>query len=304
MTVAPILRATYVQRTPAETFALFTDRIGAWWPLRTHGTFGARAGGLEFRDGHLVERSLGGEEAVWGEVLEWQPPARLVITWHPGRPADRPSVVEVSFLGDGTGTRVELCHRGWEVFGDEAATRRDVYVGPGTWGSVLDTFTDLGDKLAPATDTVELAAAYDTFFAAAGAGGFGPPPAGEWSAEEVVAHVALNDDAMSAQCRALIHGAAEPFTNVLAIDPARLAELCDGRDLATLVELGRRRADQLLALLARLNPAQLSTPVHCTLRDGDELMVDAPIEWATVALRIQPARHLPAHTAQLHALRA
>jgi uncharacterized protein YndB with AHSA1/START domain len=55
------------------------------------------------------------------------------------------SVVEVRFTARDGGTLVEVVHRGWERFGDQAEERRRGYAGPGSWGSVLDHFADLAD---------------------------------------------------------------------------------------------------------------------------------------------------------------
>ena len=46
----PVLRAADVAHPPERTFALFTDHIGAWWPLATHGLFGTQ-GTVGFEDG-------------------------------------------------------------------------------------------------------------------------------------------------------------------------------------------------------------------------------------------------------------
>ena len=145
MTTAPILRSAHVRRPIDEAFTLFTEQIGAWWPLSTHGVFGDRAGGLDFVDGELVERSCDGQSTTWGEVVAWDPPCRLAMTWHPGRAADDASMVEVSFTADVDGTRVEIRHDGWEAFGEEAAARRRSYVGPNAWGYVLDFYCDLDE---------------------------------------------------------------------------------------------------------------------------------------------------------------
>src|SRR6478609_9471673 len=94
----------------------------------------------------LVERAVDGRTSVWGEVLAWEPPHRLVLTWHPGGDPDDASEVEVRFTAsEGGGTRVELEHRGWERFGESAMLRRHAYVGPGAWGLLLDhvALTDL-----------------------------------------------------------------------------------------------------------------------------------------------------------------
>jgi len=60
------------------------------------------------------------------------------------------SEVELRFVGDADGTRVELSYHGWEGFGEiDGPVRRDGYVGPRTWGTVLDDFTDIGDRSLP-----------------------------------------------------------------------------------------------------------------------------------------------------------
>ena len=221
-----MLRSAHVARPLDEAFAVFTRQIGAWWPLPTHGIFGADAGALGFEDGHLVERAVDGRTSVWGEVLAWDPPHRLVLTWHPGQDADEASEVEVRFAAsEGGGTRVELEHRGWERFGPNAMLRRHGYVGPGAWGHVLDHFAGLADPRPDAVDLTSVAAAYEAFFAEAERGGFGDPPAGEWDAAHVLAHVALNDLAMTAVAHALVHGRTDlVFGNVTCQDPQVLAD--------------------------------------------------------------------------------
>ena len=221
-----MLRSAQVARPLEETFEVFTRQIGAWWPLPTHGIFGADAGGLGFEDGLLVERAVDGRTSVWGEVLAWDPPHRVVVTWHPGQEAAEASEVEVRFAAsDGGGTRVELEHRGWERFGDSAMRRRHGYVGPGAWGHVLDHFADVADARPDAADLTAVAAAYDAFFAEAERGGFGEPPPGEWDAGRVLAHVALNDLAMTAVAQALVQGRTDlAFGNTTCQDPQVLTD--------------------------------------------------------------------------------
>lgn len=141
----PVLAAVHVRRSPVDAFRVFTDRIGAWWPLPTHGCFGEKAAGLRFADGRLVEESVDGDVAVWGEVLVWDPPRRFAVTWHPGRP-DRPHTqVTVDFRPDEDGTRVELTHAGWEAYGANADQVRTVYTGPDAWTGVLARYARLED---------------------------------------------------------------------------------------------------------------------------------------------------------------
>lgn len=221
---APVVRAAYVQRPQTETFAIFTDQIGAWWPLPTHGVFGEQAGGLEFRDGRLIELAVDGRESTWGEVRAWEPPSRMVISWHPGRDTGEQSEVEVRFEPDAAGTRVIIEHRGWETFGADARRRRRGYVGPSAWGYVLDHFADVAEPRDQAPDLGGLAAAYDAFFAEAERGGFGPPPAdGEWDADQTLAHVALSDLATIAVSQAIIHEGPARFANVDWQTPDHLA---------------------------------------------------------------------------------
>ncbi len=303
MPIAPVLRAAHVRRTPTETFRLFTEHIGSWWPLATHGLFGGKAGGLAFEDGRLVERSLTGETTVWAEVEVWEPPTRLVLAWHPGRTEGPASRVEVCFTGDVDGTRVELSHHGWEAFGERALGARGDYSGSGTWGSVLDQFADVADRDVSAADLADLVAAYEAFFAEASAGGFGAPDSGEWTAEQVVAHVATNDDVLAAVCRSLVHGAEPALDNAPAIDAAALdAVVAAHGSMTALVALGRRRAETFRLLVGRLDADQLATAVRCHLVDGTTVVVDEPIPWAGV-LATQARFHLPLHTTQLASLR-
>ena len=66
-----------------------------------------------------------------------------------GERADDHSEVDIRFNHSGTGTEVVLEHRGWERFGADTVQQRRRYIGPGTWGGVLEHFTDLCE---PRTD--------------------------------------------------------------------------------------------------------------------------------------------------------
>lgn len=305
LTPPPVVRAARVSQPPADAFAIFTGAIGAWWPLPTHSAFGERSGGLAFRDGRLVEVAVDGAEAVWGEVLAWEPPHRLVITWHPGRGADESSQVEVAFEPDGEGTRVVVEHRGWEAFGKDAMARRRGYAGPNAWGHVLDHFADVAEPRLDAPDLGELAAAYESLYAEAERGGFGPPPEGEWDADHVLAHVAMNDAAMLAVSHAIIHGRPGRLENQTCQDRDAMAAWIAGcGDRAGLIARGRDAARQLLAVLARLSADQRATEVPCRLTHDGRLVVDEPRPWESMAIAGQAGFHLPAHIGQLRDLRA
>lgn len=302
---APVLRAATVAVPPERAFAVFTEEIGAWWPLPTHGVYGERSGGLRFHDSHLVELSVSGEQTVWGEVLAWEPPGRLEISWHPGAAPDGPAGrVEITFTADGTGTRVEVRHDGWVHFGEQASQRRRPYVGPGAWGHVLDHFADGTEPRGAVEGLDDLVAAYDTFHAAAASGGFGPATDGEWSAPQVIAHVALNDLAMAAVAQAIVHGGTPSFDNRGSQDPAHLAAVVAAcGDDAQLLAFGRHAARIAVAALARLGADQAQQLVHCRLESDGQVRLDEPRPWSVIASTIQADMHLPAHTEQLQALR-
>ncbi|MGI9610215.1 MAG: SRPBCC domain-containing protein [Acidimicrobiia bacterium] len=304
MTIAPIVRAAWVARSQTATFRIFTEEIGAWWPLRTHGIFGPSAGGVHFRDGKLIEQSTDGSESVWAEVTVRDAPTRLVMAWHPGREIDEASEVEVVFEAHDGGTRVVIEHRGWERFGADAASVRNNYVGPNAWGYVLDHFADGADTRPDAVDIASLSAAYEEFYGEAESGGFGLPQDGEWDARQVVAHVALNDTAMIAVAQSLIHQDPGAFDNEVCQDLDVLAgwiESC--RSMEALILRGRAIARQATAIVQRLDADQRQTAVRCRFLNAGEVALEQSMPWESVAVEIQAAKHLPGHTEQLRNLR-
>lgn len=134
----PLRRSVTVERPPAEAFDIFTARLGRWWPLDRFslGQERARSCAVEPRvGGEICEVRDDGERSAWGTVLLWDPPHRLVMTWHPGHPAETAQEVEVRFTAQGAGTLVELEHRGWAKLGARAREARESYAGG--WAAVL-----------------------------------------------------------------------------------------------------------------------------------------------------------------------
>jgi uncharacterized protein YndB with AHSA1/START domain len=113
----PITKSVVVPLKPKDAFELFTARVASWWPLGgRHSLFddaktAVVEGGV---GGRVYEISADGEEGLWGTIKVWEPPHRLVSTWHPGRSEETAQEIEIVFVPDGDGTRVELEHRGWE----------------------------------------------------------------------------------------------------------------------------------------------------------------------------------------------
>jgi uncharacterized protein YndB with AHSA1/START domain/uncharacterized protein YciI len=122
----PPIRRQVVVPAPAPTaFRVFADEIGLWWPIDELSVCGPGSG-VAFRDGRLVERGPAGQEAIWGTVLDWDPPRRLRLTWHPGADPGRAGEVEVTFTPvTAAQTLVTLEHRGWDRLPEPAAARAE-----------------------------------------------------------------------------------------------------------------------------------------------------------------------------------
>ena len=104
-----------------RAFEVFTAEIGTWWPLRTHAVDTERSETVVMEGrvgGRLFERTPTGEEHVWGTLVAWEPPNRIVYSWHPGRGEETAQEVEITFSPEGEGTRVDIRHYGWEKLGD------------------------------------------------------------------------------------------------------------------------------------------------------------------------------------------
>jgi hypothetical protein len=136
--VPPVEKSIQVPCAPDRAFRAFTAEMGQWWPLSTHSVAQGQARDVTIEPrlgGRIFETDTAGGESEWGQVLEWAPPHRFTMSWHPGRAAESGQVVELRFAAEGAGTRVTLVHRGWEKLGAAARTTRDSY--DSGWGSVL-----------------------------------------------------------------------------------------------------------------------------------------------------------------------
>ena len=126
---APVVRTIEVRAPVEKAFRVFTEEMGHWWPFKEHSVYLEDAETAVFEPrvgGRVIERSVTGDEASWGDVLEFEPPVRFVLAWRPNtrRPSTR---LEVTFTPTASGTRVELIHTGWELLGDDAADVRSSY---------------------------------------------------------------------------------------------------------------------------------------------------------------------------------
>jgi uncharacterized protein YndB with AHSA1/START domain len=137
-----VRKSVVVDCSPEHAFETFTDRLDTWWPFEVHkpgdampvsATFEPRPGG------RVYHTTADGKEFEWATVLAWEPPSRFVVDWHvtPGAPSTE---LEVRFVAEDDRTRVELEHRGWEAYGDDATDHHASY--NEGWDLVLKPFVD------------------------------------------------------------------------------------------------------------------------------------------------------------------
>jgi uncharacterized protein YndB with AHSA1/START domain len=94
-----------------------------------------------------------GSECEWGQVLAYEPPTRLLLswqingTWQYDPDLAHASEVEVIFtdLGDGR-TRVDLEHRAFERHGATASSVQDAVGGDGGWPMIMERFTESAES--------------------------------------------------------------------------------------------------------------------------------------------------------------
>jgi uncharacterized protein YndB with AHSA1/START domain len=141
-----------VEAPIAHAFEVFTTRCDSWWP-RAY-----RLGQSERSDvvieprvgGRWYEHGADGSECDWGQVLAWEPPHHLALSWQIGvnwapepDPA-RASRVDVRFVADGpTRTTVTVVHSDFERHGPGWESMRDGVAHEGGWPGILATYAEV-----------------------------------------------------------------------------------------------------------------------------------------------------------------
>lgn len=151
-------------------------------------------------------------------------------------------------------------------------------------------------------DTTDLRKAYAEFLAVAEAGGFGPPPPGEWDAARLLAHIYSGHNQIASVALRIAAGERAAYDNRPSLDEWNLRRIVDGAgDLAGMIDLVRRGAEIYCAVAEQLPDAVLDHPVPVLIISNDELIVDEP--WPLAQLvRGVGAVHLPRHADQLRKL--
>lgn len=147
---APVRRSFSVKGGPQRAFKVFTEGFDAWWP-RSHtiGETPLQKAVLEPGvGGRWYGLSQAGVIDLWGDVLAWDPPHRLVLAWRIGADwkyhPELTTEVELRFAAEGEGrTRVEFEHRLLENMGEAGSRAREQFENPNGWGAIMQAFAEV-----------------------------------------------------------------------------------------------------------------------------------------------------------------
>ncbi|MBI3675914.1 MAG: SRPBCC domain-containing protein [Proteobacteria bacterium] len=144
ITVAPVKKTLRVNAPQARAFEVFTARFDSWWPKTHHiGKAEMKCGIMEPRvGGRWYEEGTDGSQCDWGKVLAWEPPSRLVVSWHLNSQfqydENVESELEVRFIAESqSATRVELEHR---ITAADAEMIRTFVDAPNGWTAILANY--------------------------------------------------------------------------------------------------------------------------------------------------------------------
>jgi uncharacterized protein YndB with AHSA1/START domain len=141
LVIEAVRKTVTVDCVVEEAFRVFTADAMSWWPIDSHSIHGKAVKEVVFEGregGEVYELTVDGEKGHWATVLTWDPPTRLVLAWNILEREPVPTEVDVRFVAEGEGTRVELEHRGWEAVAEKAAAKRESY--DTGWGQVLGVY--------------------------------------------------------------------------------------------------------------------------------------------------------------------
>lgn len=128
------------------------------------------------------------------------------------------------------------------------------------------------------------------------------PPAGEWNADEILAHVSVVTATTIAAASRVAAGENATYDNRVAQDIWTIRRvIARAGDSEGLRERVRVLGDALCTLAPGLGDAELDTPVPTLLLSGDQVLVDQPLPLRDLVLGLADAE-LPGHAKQLLAL--
>jgi uncharacterized protein YciI len=150
--------------------------------------------------------------------------------------------------------------------------------------------------------TLSIEAAYAPFVAALLAGGFEPPPEGEWSAEMVAAHVVRNNDLIADAAERMAAGSVVAYDNAASVDEeslSRLVEIAGG--LVGLAREVERSAVRLNRSYLALGDAKVGTELQVVIADHGSTVRDGLMSISSL-IEGNAGFHLDRHYEQLRAL--
>jgi hypothetical protein len=152
-------------------------------------------------------------------------------------------------------------------------------------------------------DVTSMRKSVGEFLAVAEGGGFGPPPAGEWDAERILAHAALALASGSAAALAIASGQRLVYDNRVSLDEWNLQRIvAEAGGLAGLIDLGRRYGELLCEVAGGLGQRELDVSLHVLIVSQDQLLVDQSRPLGSLLAGLCET-HLPPHADQLRGLR-
>lgn len=153
-------------------------------------------------------------------------------------------------------------------------------------------------------DTTALRYAYRHFLAVADTAGFAAPPTGEWTGQQLLAHIIAADTGITAIALGVASGQRPTYDNRYSLDCWNLTRLVDqATDLPDLIDLVRKRGELLCDVAEQLTTTELDVPVHCLILSGCQVRADATQPLGQLIQGVA-AVHLPRHADQLAALHA
>jgi hypothetical protein len=128
------------------------------------------------------------------------------------------------------------------------------------------------------------------------------PPAGEWDATQILAHIASVDAGVLATAYTVASGGQATFDNSASLDIATLERVAATTgDNAGLRDRIRRQGDALCMLAETMSEAELDTMVPTLLSSAGDVLLDQPVPLKALIMGLADD-HLPRHTMQLLAL--
>lgn len=152
-----VLKSVRVQAPIERAFSVFVEQMELWWPASHHsGKTPFQVIVVEPRvGGKWYEQDAAGKRCVWGTVIKWGPPHRVVFAWHLSLDHNqhdwvfdpdmsRASEVDIRFTAEQEGTTlIELIHSKLERHGENYEQLRSLFDSPDAWQGILEVYAQI-----------------------------------------------------------------------------------------------------------------------------------------------------------------